>query len=123
MKSKITHCAKQVKAFACLLLLSLLSTSAFAALHKVIEPARGQSEGIIDTLKNYFYDGIVSVSILIGVVPVLVVAWHITSGFLQVRRGKKTLSDFRTTWVIGLVLCMACFCLSLYLFYLATKML
>jgi len=119
MKSKITHCAEWLKTLVCLLLLSLLSSSSFAAL----EPTHGQVKGIMGTLKNYLYDGIVLVSILIGIAPILVVAWHTASGFLEMRRGKKTLADFRATWGIGMVLCMACCGMSVCLFYLVTKML
>jgi len=109
MKNTLIQHAQRLKTEACLLLFSLLSSPALAAgLPKMEDPSRGQGKGIFETLKNYLYDGVILIGLVICTVAFIAVAWHGISVFTEVQKQKKSYADLGLLVLIGGLLIVAC---------------
>lgn len=83
--------------FGSLVLLS--STLARADLPTMEAPSRGAGAGLIDTIKNYAYDGGIPLGLLIATLAFLGVAWHSLTVYADVQtnaRPGRTLAPWST---------------------------
>ena len=68
----------------------LSSTLARADLPTMEAPSRGEGSGLIDTIKNYAYDGGILLGLLIATLAFLGVAWHSLTVYADVQNQRKT---------------------------------
>ena len=74
-------------------LMLLSSTLAWADLPTMEAPSRGEGSGLIDTIKNYAYDGGILLGLLIATLAFLGVAWHSLTVYADVQNQRKTWKD------------------------------
>lgn len=77
---------------------------ASAALPAMEAPSRGEGGGLIETIKNYAYDGGIMIGLLIAVLAFLGVAWHSLTVYADVQNQRKTWKDLGAVVGIGALL-------------------
>ncbi|CRM57003.1 TIGR03745 family integrating conjugative element membrane protein [Pseudomonas sp. 25 R 14] len=86
------------------LLWVLAPTLVFADLPTMEAPSRGEGSGLIDTIKNYAYDGGILLGLLIALLAFLGVAWHSLTVYADVQNQRKTWKDLGAVVGIGAIL-------------------
>ncbi|MBO9333127.1 TIGR03745 family integrating conjugative element membrane protein [Achromobacter pulmonis] len=86
-------------------MLALLSPLAQAqGLPTLEDPSRGQGNGIMDTLRNYGYDIIMLVALLVVASMFVGVCYHAYSRYAEIHTGRATWGQFGLTVAIGAIL-------------------
>ncbi|MDA3978085.1 TIGR03745 family integrating conjugative element membrane protein [Gallibacterium sp. AGMB14963] len=83
---------------------ALLSSPVFADLPKMEDPSRGAGKGIMETIKNYAYDGAILGGLLIAAFAFLRVASSCVSTYGEISSGKKNWGDLAMQALVGAVL-------------------
>jgi integrating conjugative element membrane protein (TIGR03745 family) len=86
------------------LLMVLGPSLAFAELPTMEAPSRGEGSGLIETIKNYAYDGGILLGLLIALLAFLGVAWHSLTVYADVQNQRKTWKDLGAVVGIGALL-------------------
>ena len=86
------------------LLLVLGPSLALAELPTMEAPSRGEGSGLIETIKNYAYDGGILLGLLIALLAFLGVAWHSLTVYADVQNQRKTWKDLGAVVGIGALL-------------------
>lgn len=100
IKSRYTQAKQQ--AFGLALILG--PGMALAELPAMEAPSRGEGGGLIETIKNYAYDGGIMIGLLIAVLAFLGVAWHSLTVYADVQNQRKTWKDLGAVVGIGALL-------------------
>jgi integrating conjugative element membrane protein (TIGR03745 family) len=68
------------------------------------DPSRGAGTGILDTLRNYGFDIVTLVALLVISAMFIGVCYHAYSSYSEIHTGRKTWVDFGLTVAVGTVL-------------------
>ena len=68
------------------------------------DPSRGTGSGIMDTLRNYGYDIVLLVALLVVASMFVGVSYHAYTTYSEVHTGRKTWGQFGLTVAVGAVL-------------------
>lgn len=85
----------------------LVGLSSFAhaqGLPTLEDPSRGTGSGIMQTLRNYGYDIIMLVALLVVASMFVGVCYHAYGTYAEIHTGRKTWGEFGLTVAIGAVL-------------------
>lgn len=94
---------RQRRAFA--LAMTWMSSLAQAqGLPTLEDPSRGSGKGIMDTLRNYGYDIVMLVALLVVASMFIGVCYHAYGTYAEIHTGRKTWGQFGLTVAIGAVL-------------------
>ena len=68
------------------------------------DPSRGTGSGIMETLRNYGYDIVLLVALLVVASMFVGVCYHAYSTYSEIHTGRKTWGQFGLTVAIGAIL-------------------
>jgi len=68
------------------------------------DPSRGTGNGIMETLRNYGYDIVMLIALLVVASMFVGVCYHAYSTFSEIHTGRKTWGQFGLTVAVGTVL-------------------
>ncbi|MGE0278258.1 MAG: TIGR03745 family integrating conjugative element membrane protein [Nitrospiraceae bacterium] len=68
------------------------------------DPSRGAGSGIMETLRNYGYDIVMLVALLVIATMFVGVCYHAYSSYSEIHTGRKTWGQFGLTVAVGTVL-------------------
>ncbi|EMK3529614.1 TPA: TIGR03745 family integrating conjugative element membrane protein [Pseudomonas aeruginosa] len=84
---------------------SMLPALSFAqGLPTIENPTRGTGNGIMETVRNYGYDIVMLVALLVVASMFIGVCYHAYGTYAEIHTGKKTWGQFGLTVAIGAVL-------------------
>ncbi len=83
---------------------SLSPTVQAQGLPTIEDPSRGTGSGIMETLRNYGYDIIMLVALLVVAVMFIGVCYHAYGTYAEIHTGRKTWGQFGLTVAVGAVL-------------------
>ena len=90
----------------------MLSASAVPLVHAqglptLEDPSRGTGSGIMETLRNYGYDIVLLVALLVVASMFIGVCYHAYSTYSEIHTGRKTWGQFGLTVAVGAILLVA----------------
>lgn len=95
---------KSYKWFAGVLMSLGMVSNAFADLPAMQAPSRGEGSSIMETIKNYAYDGVVLAGLIIAAYAFIRVASALIDAYGEVAAGKKKWGELGGLALIGAVL-------------------
>jgi integrating conjugative element membrane protein (TIGR03745 family) len=81
-----------------------LSSVVQAQLPTLEDPSRGTGGGIMETLRNYGYDIVLLIALLVVASMFIGVCYHAYSTYSEIHTGRKTWGQFGLTVAVGAVL-------------------
>jgi integrating conjugative element membrane protein (TIGR03745 family) len=100
--TRLAHLARQF-AFT-LMVASMAPLVSAQGLPTLEDPSRGAGSGIMDTLRNYGYDIVLLVALLVVASMFVGVCYHAYSTYSEIHTGRKTWGQFGLTVAVGAVL-------------------
>lgn len=97
-----THPTLQLTALA--VLVGLSSFAQAQGLPTLEDPSRGTGSGIMDTLRNYGYDIVMLIALLVVASMFVGVCYHAYGTYAEIHTGRKTWGEFGLTVAVGAVL-------------------
>lgn len=97
----LTHFTRQVT-FS--LFVTFAASSVYADLPTLEDPSRGAGSGIMETLRNYGYDIVLLVALLVVASMFIGVCYHAYSTYSEIHTGRKTWGQFGLTVAVGAIL-------------------
>ncbi|VFR28999.1 FIG01210404: hypothetical protein [plant metagenome] len=95
----------RIAALASLPAFAMLSSLAQAqGLPTLEDPSRGTGSGIMDTLRNYGYDIVMLIALLVVASMFVGVCYHAYGTYAEIHTGRKTWGQFGLTLAVGAVL-------------------
>lgn len=85
-------------------LAALPLVGAAQGLPQLEDPSRGTGSGIMDTLRNYGYDIVLLVALLVVASMFVGVCYHAYTSYAEIHTGKKTWGQFGLTVAVGAIL-------------------
>ena len=86
------------------LIIAATPLPSFADLPTLEDPSRGTGSGIMETIRNYGYDIIMLVALLVVASMFIGVCYHAYGTYAEIHTGRKTWGQFGLTVAIGAVL-------------------
>jgi integrating conjugative element membrane protein (TIGR03745 family) len=83
---------------------TLTSLAQAQGLPTLEDPSRGTGSGIMDTLRNYGYDIVMLVALLVVASMFVGVCYHAYGTYAEIHTGRKTWGQFGLTVAVGAVL-------------------
>lgn len=85
--------------------LAILSSAAHAQGLPTLEyPSRGTGSGIMDTLRNYSYDMVMLIALLVVASMFIGVSYHAYARYAEIHTGRATWGQFGLTIAVGAIL-------------------
>lgn len=98
-------CFPRIAHLGVLPVLALLSPLARAqGLPTLEDPSRGQGSGIMETLRNYGYDIVLLIALLVVASMFVGVCYHAYTRYAEIHTGRATWGQFGLTVAIGAIL-------------------
>ncbi|GKT26688.1 TIGR03745 family integrating conjugative element membrane protein [Acidovorax sp. SUPP3334] len=91
-------------ALACVPTLLLTSLAQAQGLPTLEDPTRGAGSGIMETLRNYAYDIVMLVALLVVASMFIGVCYHAYGTYAEIHNGRKTWGQFGLSVAVGAVL-------------------
>ena len=104
MQSRIHSCHPAQRIALTLATAALPMLSFAQGLPKIENPTRGVGNGIMQTIRNYGYDIIMLVALLVVASMFIGVCYHAYGTYAEIHTGRKTWGQFGFTVAIGAVL-------------------
>ncbi|KHN52884.1 conjugal transfer protein [Dickeya fangzhongdai] len=94
-----------IQSLAVAILLTTLPALSFAqGLPQLENPSRGTGNGIMGTIRNYGYDIVLLITLLVVASMFIGVCYHAYGTYAEIHTGKKTWGQFGLTVAIGAIL-------------------
>ncbi len=90
--------------FATLALAILSSATHAQGLPTLEDPSRGTGSGIMDTLRNYSYDMVMLIALLVVASMFIGVSYHAYARYAEIHTGRATWGQFGLTIAVGAIL-------------------
>ena len=104
-RSVSTYCSRLASLTAAALVAASLSPAVQAqGLPTLENPSRGTGSGIIETLRNYGFDIVMLIALLVVASMFIGVCYHAYSTYSEIHTGRKTWGQFGLTVAIGAIL-------------------
>ncbi|WP_390895827.1 TIGR03745 family integrating conjugative element membrane protein [Pseudomonas citronellolis] len=87
-----------------LLVITIVSSLAKADLPTLENPSRGAGSGILETLRNYGYDIVMLIALLVVASMFVGVCYHAYSRYAEIHTGRATWGQFGLTVAVGAML-------------------
>ncbi|MAC35368.1 MAG: TIGR03745 family integrating conjugative element membrane protein [Haliea sp.] len=105
MTSRYRHLVQIAHRFsAALLTFSLAPLVHAQGLPTLEDPSRGAGSGIMETLRNYGYDIVLLVALLVVASMFVGICYHAYSTYSEIHTGRKTWGQFGLTVAVGAIL-------------------
>lgn len=105
MKTVVDHLRRDAIRSSALLPLIALPTLTFAqGLPTLEDPSRGQGSGIMETLRNYGYDIVLLVALVVVASVFVGVSYQAYTTYSEIHAGRKTWGQFGLTVAVGAIL-------------------
>ncbi|OYZ46314.1 MAG: conjugal transfer protein [Acidovorax sp. 16-64-162] len=104
MQNRILHSRLAQRAAVALGAAALPALSFAQGLPQLENPTRGTGNGIMETIRNYGYDIIMLVALLVVASMFIGVCYHAYGTYAEIHTGRKTWGQFGLTVAIGAVL-------------------
>nr|WP_297185540.1 TIGR03745 family integrating conjugative element membrane protein [uncultured Porticoccus sp.] len=105
MTSHYRHLIQNAHRFsAALLTFSLAPLVHAQGLPTLEDPSRGAGSGIMETLRNYGYDIVLLVALLVVASMFVGICYHAYSTYSEIHTGRKTWGQFGLTVAVGAIL-------------------
>jgi integrating conjugative element membrane protein (TIGR03745 family) len=102
--TRFSRAHSSAKALIASLALGLSPLAQSAGLPTIEDPPRGAGSGILETLRNYGYDIVMLVALLVVASMFIGVCYHAYGTYAEIHNGRKTWGQFGLSVAVGAIL-------------------